>query len=83
MEHSIIWKEPSIQRAKPLLEARFVMVTVLFAERVVNEPPAWVVPPIVVPSIAPPVIATPEEWKLSAVTFPAIVTVSKAEPMLM
>src|SRR4051812_46269113 len=51
-------------------------------ERVVNAPVDGVPAPIVVPLIDPPEIETLDELKLLAVTAPAIVTVSSAEPML-
>jgi hypothetical protein len=50
--------------------------------KAVKVPAAGVEAPIVVPLIDPPVIATLLAFKLLAVTAPAIVTVSSAEPIL-
>jgi len=50
---------------------------------VVKAPVDRVVAPSVVPSIAPPVIATPLEENYWQVTVPAILTASVAEPILM
>jgi hypothetical protein len=58
------------------------MVTVPLVVRSVKVPAAAEFAPIIVPSIAPPVIVALEEWKLLAVTTPAIETVSSDEPML-
>jgi hypothetical protein len=51
--------------------------------KAVKVPAAGVEAPIVVPLMVPPVIVTFDEEKLLAVTAPAIMTVSKADPILM
>ena len=71
-----------VQRGAPASVPKFANVTSLLVAKVVNAPVDGFVAPMVVLLIAPPVIVTPFELKVLAVTAPAKVTVSVDEPIL-